>query len=373
MTNGERDALRVNLFSLIKEQISCEDFSAQTSFAELLHNFIHLEFTEEEAVRHWENILLNNTLLQAKLDRKPGVHLALVDYFTNVNHLLSAPMLIEIGAFKQTEQLAMIDALTGIFNRRYMDLVLKKEFNRCERYLKNMSVCLLDIDNFKKINDTKGHTFGDVVLKELAVMLKETIREEDVACRYGGEEFLVILPETDTEGANILTDRLSREIKNRPFFVDNGITFSGGTATYPEAARTIDGLVQAADRALYRAKYAGKDRILVAEPERRKFGRFEHSWSLDIFHKQSLEPITGIYTKNVSRGGVQFKCDVRYSIDTPLDLVFANINPETRNVEAKGRITWVRKIPKSYVYGVSFIDTTELFESSMSAQLHSVL
>lgn len=386
MTKEENESLCTNLLSLINDEtgihpnvypsnineiLHTQD-SERSPFSSLLELFVHLEFTEEEAVNHWKSIIENGKILKTKLERNIGIHLAIVDYFTNINRMMNAPILIEIHVFKQTEKLAMIDGLTGLFNRRYMDIVLKKEFNRCERYTKNMSVCLLDIDNFKHINDSRGHSFGDLVLKELAVMLKDTVREEDFVCRYGGEEFLIILPETDEAGVQNYAERLRLEEKKRPFFVDNKITFSGGMATFPNAARAVTDLVDAADRALYKAKFAGKDQILKADTERRKFGRYIHSWSLDIFQKKSPRPITGILTQNVSRGGIQFECPVPYSVDTSLDLVFANIDKTVPNIEAKGRITWIKKIPESYVYGVSFVDTDAILNLDLSSQLPGI-
>jgi two-component system cell cycle response regulator len=386
MFKVETESLNANLLALLNEASGIEgraplsslsDFlppgaSADSPYSTLLELLVHLEFSEEEAIHHWIRIIQNGAEIREKLGRNIGIHVATVDYFTNVNSLLSAPMLIEIHVFKQTEQLAMIDGLTGAFNRRYMDIVLKKEFNRCERYQKSLSICMLDIDNFKRLNDSRGHSFGDLVLKELSAMLKDMVREEDFVCRYGGEEFLIILPETEENGAGNFASRLMREEKTRPFFVENGITFSGGTATYPGAARDIDGLVQAADRALYKAKNTGKDQITNAEAERRKFGRYSHSWSLNVHNDTSATPITGLLTQNISRGGIQFKCHVQYTLETPLNLVFSNKDSNIPEIEAKGRITWIRKTPKGFIYGVSFEKANEIFDSGLSDNISTL-
>jgi diguanylate cyclase (GGDEF)-like protein len=281
-------------------------------------------------------------------------------------------MLIEVHVFRQTERLAMVDGLTGVFNRRYMDIILKKEYNRCERYGKPLSVCLIDIDNFKLINDNHGHQFGDEVLREIASLLKAAVREEDIVCRYGGEEFLLILPETEAAGAFILANRIRSELKGDPFFRDNRITFSAGTSTFPSAALDITALVQTADRALYQAKFSGKDRVSEAVPERRKFGRFPQCWAVDVYPESSREPVIGIMTQNVSIGGIQFECPIRHAIDTPLRLVFTNIDPDIADVEAEARITWVKKHNDTYLYGVSFIDTPELIESKLLSRAQTL-
>lgn len=367
--------LRDSIFELINEEPNFdadEYVTDNASFACLLEAFVHLEFTEEEAIAHWKKIIENGNVLREKLGKKIGLHLALVDYFTNIRRIMNSPMLIEVHVFRQTERLAMVDGLTGVFNRRYMDIILKKEYNRCERYGKPLSVCLIDIDNFKQINDNRGHQFGDEVLKEIASLLKAAVREEDIVCRYGGEEFLLILPETEAAGAFILANRIRMELKGDPFFKENRITFSAGTSTFPSAALDIVSLIKAADRALYQAKFLGKDRVAEAVPERRKFGRFPQCWAVDVYPESSREPVIGIMTQNVSIGGIQFECAVRHAIDTPLKLVFTNIDPDIPDVEAEARITWVKKHNDAYLYGVSFIDTPELIESKLLSRAQTL-
>lgn len=335
------------------------------TFSQLLENFVHLEFSEEEALSHWKAILSNYDELASSLGRAPSVHMAIVDYFTAKKRILDSPLLVEVHVFRQTERLAMVDALTGIFNRRYMDIILKKEYNRCERYAKALSVCILDIDNFKAVNDTRGHQYGDLVLKEIASLIKESIREEDVACRYGGEEFLVVLPETDLDGALILAKRVRDNLKNSAFFKTNGVTFSAGVATFPQSASDMTSLIMAADRALYQAKFTGKDKIVSAPPERRRFDRYIEAWKLSIFADGSTSPINDVITQNISVGGTQFECGVRYPVDTSLTLAFACDEREVSDIEARARITWVKKNGKSYLYGVSFLEPHEELEQRL--------
>lgn len=230
-------------------------------FSELLEAFVHMDFSEEEAKEHWEGIIFNAEDISKKLNRKIGIHLAIVDYFTNMKKIFESPMLVEVHVFKQTEKMAMMDALTGLFNRRYMNITLNKEVARCHRYGKIFSVIMFDVDDFKKANDEKGHLFGDRVLQEVATILKNTVRNEDIVCRYGGEEFLVVLPETDFEGAFKMGCRIREEIAGFPFMKKNTITVSGGVATFPAMGNTEELLLGVADKSLYQAKSNGKNRI----------------------------------------------------------------------------------------------------------------
>jgi diguanylate cyclase (GGDEF)-like protein len=160
---------------------------------------------------------------------------------------------------------AIYDELTGAYNRWYYQARLKEEMYRARRYHHPLSVIMLDIDHFKKFNDTYGHLAGDYVLRHIACFLKESLRECDIVGRYGGEEFLLILSETDEKKAYLIAERLRKGIEawdgDSLDFEDGGITASFGIALLEDEDGSCDDLVNKADRAMYRAKRQGRNRI----------------------------------------------------------------------------------------------------------------
>jgi diguanylate cyclase (GGDEF)-like protein len=164
---------------------------------------------------------------------------------------------------------AILDGLTGIYNRRFMEETLAREIRRVERNQRELSVLMFDIDHFKQFNDTFGHEAGDAVLRELGQLLKTTIRGGDVACRFGGEEFVLILPETTVEDARRRAEELRERIRQLAVLYRGQalgiITVSLGVAAYPKHAMTSEALLHAADKALYQAKAEGRDRVVIGE------------------------------------------------------------------------------------------------------------
>ena len=165
-------------------------------------------------------------------------------------------------------QQSIRDPLTDLFNRRYMEESLERELRREGRSQKPVGIVMLDIDHFKRVNDTYGHDAGDAVLRQLGHFLKEHTRGGDIACRYGGEEFILILPEASLEQTHACAEKYRQDFKGLPL-LHNGrlidpITLSFGIATFPEHGATSEAVLRAADTALYRAKHEGRDRVAVA-------------------------------------------------------------------------------------------------------------
>jgi diguanylate cyclase (GGDEF)-like protein len=169
---------------------------------------------------------------------------------------------------KRTEALSVTDDLTHLYNSRYLNQVLRRETKRASRSGKPLSLLFLDLDGFKTINDTHGHLFGSRALVEAATVIRASARETDVAARFGGDEFALVLPETGVQGALAVGERVRERIAAHQFLAADGLnlhlTVSVGVATLPDVATTPDALVHAADAAMYRVKDRGKNGIEAA-------------------------------------------------------------------------------------------------------------
>ena len=171
----------------------------------------------------------------------------------------------------RVKQLAYLDGLTGIFNRRFFELRIMEEIERARRYGTGMAVIMADIDEFKRLNDEFGHVLGDEVLRQVSSLFHQQLRKVDVVCRYGGEEFGILLTQVNPEQAIAVAEKLRKMVEGWQFpGVPRTVTISAGAATYPQHGTTRDGLVRAADSALYSAKQAGRNKVRLASPARRQ-------------------------------------------------------------------------------------------------------
>lgn len=229
---------------------------------------------ENEQTRNIPVIFI--TAMEDWSNEAQGLALGAVDYITKPvrapivrarirNHLALQQALAEL-AFKnkELERLAERDKLTGLYNRRKLDDALAQEVIRSERYHRPLSVILIDIDHFKNVNDTYGHQVGDTVLMESAARLTHTLRTSDIAGRWGGEEFLVICPETAVDTAVMLAKRLRADYTAQAFPDAGNLTASFGVAAHRHGLQVKD-VVHRADQALYRAKEGGRNRVEKGE------------------------------------------------------------------------------------------------------------
>jgi diguanylate cyclase (GGDEF)-like protein len=166
---------------------------------------------------------------------------------------------------EELERISITDGLTGLVNRRRLMEALATEVERANRMQHPCAVLMVDVDHFKQFNDTYGHPAGDAVLARVAALLRESIRTIDVAGRYGGEEFLLVLTETTMAGALEVAERIRANLQTEVF--DGGrITVSVGAAEFPEGGQSAEALIMSADLALYQAKKDGRDRVVQAPP-----------------------------------------------------------------------------------------------------------
>ncbi|MGH9868409.1 MAG: diguanylate cyclase [Candidatus Polarisedimenticolia bacterium] len=246
--------------------------------AELLKLLTHLSYPNETARRVWAGYQVHRATLQRRLGRDVGGRVALFDYLLNVDRRLNNPTIIERSDFEKTARSAITDHLTGLFNRGHFDECLRKELNRCRRYGQSASLLMIDLDDFKGVNDLHGHAAGDTVLRDVGRLLVHRVREIDVAARYGGEEFAVILPETRRTSAFVVAERIRSEV-DRHFKrkglgnADGRLTLSGGISSFPEDADSAETLLERADEALYRAKRDGKNKVAIYYKEKRRARR----------------------------------------------------------------------------------------------------
>jgi diguanylate cyclase (GGDEF)-like protein len=185
---------------------------------------------------------------------------------TLAEHLALAVANLKLRETLRTQSIR--DPLTGLFNRRYMEESLERELRRTIRKKLPLALLMVDVDHFKHFNDTSGHEAGDEILRELARLFQSRLRAEDIACRYGGEEFVLILPEASLEVARERAEQF-RQIVRESQIQYRGkplerVTISIGLSCYPQHGTTAEALLRSADAALYRAKDEGRDRVVVA-------------------------------------------------------------------------------------------------------------
>ncbi|HEY1554301.1 MAG TPA: sensor domain-containing diguanylate cyclase [Kofleriaceae bacterium] len=223
---------------------------------------------DADGIRSWLGVPL---FIYGECEGVVAVQSARVAAFSASHQRLLESLALQIASALQNAQLyelAMVDGLTGLFVRRYFDARIEEEVERSKRYGSPFSVVMMDVDDFKKLNDTYGHLVGDRVLRAIANVVKAQMRGVDTAARYGGEEIAVILPRTEMVGAYNLAERIREGIAELRITTDEeppralSVTASLGIAAYPESkAQTGEDLVRRADRALYRAKKTGKNRV----------------------------------------------------------------------------------------------------------------
>ncbi len=172
-------------------------------------------------------------------------------------------------ALRETlRQQAIRDPLTGLFNRRFMEESLARELNRAARNRQSVGMIMMDVDHFKRINDRFGHETGDAVLRAIGHLLQSSSRGSDIPCRYGGEEFLLILPEASLAVTRQRAEQLQDRLRQLDFGLESEkpgpVTLSLGVAAYPQHGEVLEAVLRAADAALYQAKREGRDRTVVA-------------------------------------------------------------------------------------------------------------
>jgi diguanylate cyclase (GGDEF)-like protein len=275
----------------------------------LLFVLTHLEFTVQQARRHWQRILDQWADLNRTLSPPVDLRVAVLHYFIRTQKKLRNPAIVEMRILRRTQDSVITDELTGLYNYRYFQDRAPTEVRRAEREGNILTLLMLDVDDFKAFNDTRGHLAGNVALRRLAGVLKRRVRDTDVVARYGGEEFAILLPNTPKLGALKVAEKIRGAVERAE--VGRGekpeqkaLTISIGVASSPGDATSLDELVDRADRALYIAKSMGKNCVRPFSDERREFSRVDAtiSGNLSLMEAQGHE----FETVNVSEAGLLF-------------------------------------------------------------------
>jgi diguanylate cyclase (GGDEF)-like protein len=218
-----------------------------------LMGMLHLQLSQEKTQPSAGSL----EKIEARLQR---LALALAD--------LISPAIANLKLRETLRDQAIRDPLTGLFNRRYMMETLVREIHRSDRNQESLGIIMLDLDNFKDFNDTYGHEAGDTLLSAVGKLLQNQIRTADIACRYGGEEFILIMPGAPGEIAEERAEELRRGVQDLQIFFQGqllgNITISAGVATFPHNGSGAEGLIRAADQAMYAAKKKGRNQVALA-------------------------------------------------------------------------------------------------------------
>lgn len=237
----------------------------QDAQQQLMLELTRMCFDRLAAQLHHEQLEHHRAHLQRKLGRDPGTQVAALDYMINVApDTDSQPVVIDREQLNLLLQFSRIDSMTGLYNLCTFKSVMEKELALARRSGKPLVLIMADLDNFKSVNDSEGHQSGDNVLRQVAQIFNDNLREMDIAGRYGGDEFIFGLPETDIVSAIEITERIREKVE--AIFCDHSATtLSIGLASYPGAGTSLETLITAADRALYEAKSTGKNRLKAAQ------------------------------------------------------------------------------------------------------------
>lgn len=250
----------------LKTRIQYETEFNQNVYSDVLLYLTHKIFPENEARRIWFNVLYHRKNLISQLARDPGIIVATLDYLTNLEKKLYEPKIIEKDKSDYILSSTLIDNLTNLFIRNVFDVILEKEYDLAVRQNLPISLLMIDLDNFKQINDLYGHTEGDYVLKQIGNIVNHSIRKMDIAARYGGEEIVIIMPNTEVLSAFKVAEIIRKKIEQSQFS-SYKITISAGVSEIESRDDNCRDLVIRADKALYYAKNHGKNTVVIFDEE----------------------------------------------------------------------------------------------------------
>lgn len=303
---------------LAQVEASLRSLSAANQGVEVFRNYFylltHLEFEEADAIRHWDEFKKYHLKFEKDLGYPIDTRVTTLSYFINENKLLENPKIIEMKVLQRTQEKVILDDLTSMFNFRYFKQCIQAEMEGAVHRGEELSLVILDIDNFKHVNDDYGHLTGDGILRQIAKLIQAETLAYGPAFRYGGEEFAVILPRQAKQEAYDVANRLCEKISVHEFVNENStprhlmsVTASLGVATYPHDCDSTQLLISNADKALYNAKGSGKNIVCLFSENQRRFKRLTASIRGELANFAAST--SSIRTLNVSKGGIRFICE----------------------------------------------------------------
>ncbi len=341
------------------------------AYSVLFFVLAHLEFTASKAREHWDRVLTQWEQLNASVPDGVDLRVAVLHYFLRIQRKLKNPAIVELKILKKTEDSAIFDGLTRLHNFRYFQDRVGNEVKRVSRYGSFLSLLLVDADDFKQYNDTRGHLAGNVALRRLARVLARSVREVDVVARYGGEEFAILLPNTPKLAALQVAEKVRRAVERAAIGREGNesrppLTVSLGVACAPADAADAEGLIDKADRALYLAKSLGKNRAQPFSDQRREFTRIDAAL-MGRFSAlaDQTHPLT---TLNLSEGGMLFLS--RHPLPAgSMVQVQLGLPPTGQPIECGVRVIRVVEEPEGYEVAARIIDMSRPHERRLHAFL----
>ncbi len=316
--NANDDDCLIDAFRTLVEK------NGEETYKEIIHTLTDLDLGTSEAKKYWFEIIAHQKKLSNALNRKIRLITAISDYFSSFEKSFKSHKIVKIKTFEKIIKESTHDSLTKLYNKAYLKTTLNQYLSLAKRHKTDLSVLFLDIDDFKDINDTLGHSSGDIVLKTVANTISSELRASDIVARFGGDEFVILMPNTYKISALLLSERLRKTIKEKVIVLNDKnlqITISGGVAGFPADADKAENLLNLADSALYRAKGAGKNSISLFKEDKRRFLRIKFNRAIKLKQLGFSRSRTLLGTsKDIAIGGILFENKEPLEIGTKLQV-----------------------------------------------------
>jgi diguanylate cyclase (GGDEF)-like protein len=257
-----------SFLEILSETLEGLDLGVRGQFLQrYFRTLTHLDLPESECVKIWDGMLSRRLELGGQSGRSVSMKAALMDVLAGSGQM-RVPVIIEYDDLKKLQMNAVTDPLTGLYNRRYFAESFEKELNRARRYSSPLGLVILDMHRFKEVNDRHGHPRGDEVLRAVATTLRKALRTSDSAFRIGGDEFALLLPETDAPQSNALSRRIQAVFAEvlKPLHLEVPVSMDHGVANFPEDGDETESLIKVADERLYGVKHANHARTSEGSP-----------------------------------------------------------------------------------------------------------